>query len=240
MSEMTENEYQRIIQAEGRIKHLLDLIDEFYQKQVKGFQQKPSDQEVIALFVGGGSCSGKSTLRRHILDEYDNNSIIIDSDELKKIIPEYDGLFLNYGFKTASIVHNESSKMASFLIDKVIEECNNFLYDGTLKNTEKYQNLFQLLKQHNYVIHLHIVDCQIDLARKRNEARAISERRAVPFSVIKESHERIVNSFVILSTLVDEWHVYNTDGDKPEIIASNGNVFNQDLYQAFLSKQTTL
>lgn len=238
MEKITQQDYQKATEAVGRIEFLLNLIDEFYQEERKAFQADIESNEITALFIGGGSCSGKSTLRKDILSEYGNNFIIIDSDKLKEIIPEYSGLFMNYGFKTASIVHQESSQMARFLVNKVIKECNNFLYDGTLKNAEKYRELFSLLREHNYIIHLHIADCNIDLAKKRNEARAALENRVVPNEVLEKSHRDIVNSFLLLKDLVDEWYLYNTDGDYPVLIANSHSEEKQDhLYQAFLNKR---
>lgn len=240
---ITEEEYKNLVKAEGRIELLLELIDDCYQKQVSAFKQRVSEDstDIIAIFVGGGSCSGKSTIRQDIMDSYDGDFILVDSDQLKEIIPEYNGLFLSYGIKTASIVHDESSEMAKRLTDKIIAECNNFLYDGTLKNTEKYQILFDLLRKHNYKISLHIVDCDISLAIKRNKARAEVASRAVPDDIIRKSHRDIVNSFIVLKELVDEWILYNTDGDSPVIIASSDSEErNEHLYQAFLAKRENI
>ncbi|WGE35718.1 zeta toxin family protein [Actinobacillus genomosp. 1] len=239
MEKITQQDYQKATESVERIEYLLSLIDEFYQKEQEKFQSASEKREITALFIGGGSCSGKSTLRQDILGDYGSDFIIIDSDKLKEIIPEYSGLFVNYGFRTASIVHKESSQMAKFLVDKVIAECNNFLYDGTLKNTEKYEELFDLLREHNYIIHLHIVDCDIELAKKRNEARVVSENRVVPNDILEKSHREIVKSFLVLKDLVDEWYLYNTNGDSPILIANSlSDKRIENLYQAFLNKQS--
>ncbi|MCW9718872.1 zeta toxin family protein [Avibacterium sp. 21-599] len=235
---ITEQEYKNAVKAEGRIEILLELIDNYYQEEISTFEQLSSDSnDSIAVFVGGGSCSGKSTIRRDLIESFDNALIVVDSDHLKEIIPEYNELFLSYGFKTASIVHNESSHMAKLLTDKIIKECNNFLYDGTLKNTEKYEILFSLLRKHHYKISLHIVDCDIELAIRRNKARALKESRVVPDKIIRESHQKIANSFLVLKNLVDEWVLYNTNGEAPIIIAASGTKIKEEsLYQAFLAK----
>lgn len=240
---ITEEEYKIAAKAEGRIEILLELIDNYYREQVSAFQTKniENTKDIVAVFVGGGSCSGKSTIRKDIMDSYEGDFILVDSDQLKEVIPEYNGLFLSYGFRTASIVHNESSDMAKLLTNKIISECNNFLYDGTLKNTEKYKILFTLLKKHNYRISLHIVDCGISLAIRRNKARAEAESRVVPDDIIKKSHQDIVNSFLALKNLADEWILYNTNGDSPAIIASSdSDERDETLYQAFLAKRENI
>lgn len=224
---MDEKEYENNLANEERG----NLIDAILEKYIK---QKGKNKTKVSIFIGGGSCSGKSTFRSTLLANTDEFSefLVIDSDELKNLIPEYLELIEIDMENSASIVHSESSDMASKLVVKAIEKELSFLYDATLKNTDKYINLFEKLKKAGFEIQLFILTVPLDEAKRRNRARyekAIKEEkypRLVPEEIISKSHKEIKNSFDKLKNLCDSWAIFDTREIEPILIArKDGNGF---------------
>jgi predicted ABC-type ATPase len=174
-----------------------------------------------AILLGGGSASGKSTLSNFWLNAYEKNSIPIthiDSDEIKMLIPEYENV-KQYNVQTAAAyVHDESSDIADELLEKCIEEKKNLLYDGTMKNLEKYQRLIKRLKENGYNIIVTVVDVPVDIAKERAHVRFLETGRKVPNEIIEESHKEVPKTFFVIKDLVDEYTLYDTTGTMPKEI----------------------
>ena len=222
------------------------LIDEILLRYIKKKSVHPNKAGKVSFFLGGGSNSGKSTFR-NTLTEGHKDLLIIDSDELKKEIPEYEELVYADSTVAASIVHKESSLMASLLLKKSIEQEISSLFDGTLKDAKKYVNFISLLRQAEFEVHLIIIDVPVKIALERNriryeEAKAKGEYpRLVPDEDVILSHSRIAKSFMILKDLVDSWFIIDTRGNNDEIIArlekgKEEDILNDEKYQEFLKK----
>lgn len=197
------------------------------------------DNGNLAIFIGGGSGSGKSTIRKLIQKKY-SDFLIIDSDEIKVLIPNYENLQHLYGYEAAAIVHQQSSNIAKQLLHLAQQSLYNFIYDATLKNVHKFELIFQKLKQLNYNISLVVVDCDVELALKRVKARAKIEQRSVPDEIVKQSHKMIPVSFRTLNKYCSEWVIYNTDEVEPKKVAFKENntteILDSELYNNFMSK----
>ncbi|WP_412094684.1 zeta toxin family protein [Bacillus atrophaeus] len=70
----------------------------------------------------------------------------MDSDEIKEHIPEYKQFQKEHPLLAARYVHDESSDISSSLLQQTINDGIALIYDGTMKNLEKYQNIIQDLK----------------------------------------------------------------------------------------------
>lgn len=195
-----------------------------------------------AIILGGGSNSGKSFAR----DDFMDGHLLIDPDEIKKVIPEYEIYQNQYGEKAASYVHDESSDIA----DKILKNCIRmgipFLYDGTMKNTAKYKGIIHALHGEKYTIHMIVVDVPVKIAHERNQLRYEETNRLVPTDILEESHRLIPKSFKELKILVHNYLLFDTRSNYPELIAkkttdehgrSQEIIINKKLYREFLKKQ---
>lgn len=228
------------IQAADR----MNIIDEILLQYIKKAQVQPNGELKISFFLGGGSNAGKSTYRGNLKKNFD--VLVIDADELKKVIPEYEELLIANSQIAASIVHKESSQMASELLKKAIEQELSLIFDGTLKNTQKYIDFIHLLKQAGFYVNLTIIDVPVEIALKRNRIRyeeALKEGkfpRLVPDEKVTESHSKIAKSFVTLKDLVDSWAIIDTRDKEDEVIAQGEkgkeDILNNSKYQEFLNK----
>ena len=116
------------------------------------------NQDKRAAIVLGPPAAGKSTLANPIARRM--NAAIIDSDEAKKILPEYDG---GIG---ANAVHEESSALAERVLNMALELGDNVVIPkvgGTVGSIEKLVNK---LKEKGYSVDL--VDMSVTYKNARN------------------------------------------------------------------------
>ncbi|MFD1608503.1 zeta toxin family protein [Oceanobacillus luteolus] len=209
-------------------------IINYYLKLVESHE----NEELEAILLGGGSNSGKSTIIEELeLDDF----ITIDSDEIKQHLPEYEEYQRDEPEMAAFFVHDESSDISHELLNKSIALVKPFLYDGTMKNTEKYREIIKELREKNYFITMIVVDVPVDLAFQRNRARFEATGRAVPDHIVTETHDAIPNSFSELKNLVDEYYLYDTRNGYAILVANktvdDGEVVHDEaLYHEFLNK----
>lgn len=210
---------------------LHDAIVNQILKEAGASQEKP-----IAVLMGGGSATGKSTLRNltviDTLKEAGQSAGVVDCDDIKQAIPEYKTLARNIAAKT---VHDESSDIASYALDELMKNKKNLVFDGTMKNYKKYAKMIDKLKKSGYEVRILIADCPLEVAIERSEARAKATGRKVPVEIIEESHRSVPGAFVNLKHLVDRFDVFDTSGTVPELIHSNKHM-EVSKYSNFLSK----
>lgn len=195
------------------------------------------NKEVDAVLLGGGSNAGKSTLKNDLPD----NMVIIDSDEIKEQIPEYEQYKKEHPLLAAQYVHDESSDIGNQLLQKTINEGFALIYDGTMKNADKYQKIIQDLKSKGYFVTLIIVDVPLEIARARNQVRYEKTKRMVPESILTETHQAIPSSYLALKDYADEYFLYDTREGHPILIAEKNQedgeiIYKPELLEQFLNK----
>lgn len=176
-----------------------------------------------AFLLGGGSASGKSFISTIFLQAYkDAGKTItyIDSDDIKNFLPEYlemvESGIDEFVLKAAAFVHDESSDIAETIINICINKKLHFIYDGTMKNAEKYKNIIIKLKNSSYIIHGVIVHVPLNVAFERAEIRFKAEGRKVPDIDIIESHENVAITFSMIYKDFDTYIMYD-NSTKPAV-----------------------
>jgi predicted ABC-type ATPase len=218
----------------GRMKLHEKIVNNIVQqcgKPAKG--EKP-----VCVLMGGGSASGKSTMRDNVIEgEMSDKGIkagTVDSDEIKKEIPEFESLKKTHAEDAARLVHEESSDIGALALDKLIEDGRHFVYDGTMKNKKKYAQLVERLQEAGYEVHAYVADVPLEEAIRRSDKRAARTGRKVPHSIIEASHRGVPGTIEHLKDKIDSYKVFdNTDTLK--LIASNDYV-DPDKYSKFLEK----
>ncbi len=199
-----------------------------------------SEKKPVAFLMGGGSATGKSTLREvailNNLKKDGKSAGIVDCDDIKKAIPEYKTLHRTVAAKT---VHDESSDVTVYALNTLIAQKKNLIFDGTMKNYDKYSSLIKQLKKEGYEVNIMIADCPLEVAIERSEKRAKETGRKVPVDIIKESHANVPGAFVKLKKLVDNYTVYDTSEKTPKLIHSQDHV-DMNSYSKFLTKGNTI
>jgi predicted ABC-type ATPase len=181
-----------------------------------------------SFLVGGGSASGKGYATRLVIDAYKSEGarvVHIDADAIKEKLPEYNQYISSNDREVvkqaAMVVHDESSDITYEILNICIEENRHFIFDGTMKNEEKYNRIISRLREKSYIIRVFVVDIPLDLALKRAEQRFKDTKRFVPEHIIRESHEKIASTFLSIKERVDGYALYDNtfDGDGAEQFA---------------------
>ena len=150
-----------------------DAVDELYESSKKlgwtddGFEYPgPASRgagKPVAIFVMGPPASGKSSISNPIARKY--NATIIDPDEAKKMLPEYQG---GVG---ANAVHRESVSLAEMMQELAIAEGDNLVIPQVGHNADKMRAKIKRLQEAGYKVQL------LDVAVPAEEAAIRMFRR---------------------------------------------------------------
>jgi predicted ABC-type ATPase len=216
------------------------LHDSIVSKIVEQSGKPKQGEKPICILLGGGSASGKSTIRRLMvqpdLDENDIKVGTVDSDDIKAELPEYQEFQKQDVNSAAFRTHQESADIVDEAIDTLIYEKRHFIYDGTMKNPRKYKRIIQNLKDAGYEIRVVGADIPLDEAIKRSEARARKEGRNVPRSIVEGSHRGFASAFSEIAELADEYELYDNSGEFPALIKDKTGVQDNKLWGRFVKK----
>jgi predicted kinase len=207
--------------------------------------EKPS-----SILLGGGSAAGKSRSSRILLklDSVTDTSekvTVVDCDKIKEMLPEHPYFVEQYPDDWSVYLHDESSHISDKVIQRCVETRRDFIYDGTMKNIEKYEKLIKQLQSEHYTVSAMVFDVPIETALKRNKDRQLLEGRLVPEHLVIETHIEVSRAFQKLKDLVDEFVLYDNQMEFPEIISLrmiNGEelVRNQERLREFLEKSSVV
>lgn len=218
MSETTKQRY--FIASESNYqKNRLSLHDDIVETLLYGMPAKKAPESIL---MGGGSASGKSVATKIIVTGFHHQEeevVVIDPDEIKRQLPEYEQLKTHAPEQMADILHDESSDIAERLLGECISRKLNFIYDGTMKNLPKYQALIQRLKSNGYSISVVVVDIPLEEALKRAKDRYIVEGRLVPEDVIIESHTKVPETFYKIKDSVNNYTLFDNTELKLQVFA---------------------
>lgn len=189
-------------------------------------------------FFGGGSGSGKTTLKEKMLKEHPPlkyiKAINVDPDEIKLYLPEFELYKQMHPQKAALLVHKESCDIRDLLVDRLIKEKRNFIYESTMAKPKKYMYLFKRLKAEGFRIHLYLSNVPISIAKKRISERARFDGRVIPIKVIENTHQLVPKTFMMVRDLTDSYHIY--DNRKNILLITSCTVRDAPAYDEFIKK----
>lgn len=171
-----------------------------------GNAQAPVGRAPVAVIMGGGTSSGKTSASREILGE-NKNMVRIDPDEVKTHIPEYQGFKEIDPMNAAGRVHAESSDVTKQVLTATINGGYDLCYDTTTSNSTKTGANIDRLSAAGYKTDALFIDIPVETAIERADIRArtsddpINRGRFVPESNIRENHA--ASARVFLDTIKD-------------------------------------
>ena len=142
----------------------------------------------------GGPASGKTTVRKERLPDV----TVIDCDTFKEAHPDYDP-------KNPAALHAWSSLEAPKAFYAALAGDEDFVFDGTGANAEKYVTFIGAARAAGWHTRILYVACELATALERNANR----ERVVDEDVVREKYSTIAASYEIVSRYVDEVVVVN-------------------------------
>jgi len=136
-------------------------------------------QQPEVVIVIGPPASGKNTLLRKNFAKHIETSVLIDNDEMKAMLPEYDG-------RVAGLFHDESSDIETEVFRQRVSERKNITWAALGKNANKIKASMQGFKKRGYRVSLVLVDLNPMESAKRSVSR------------FKEAEARFVDPLLII------------------------------------------
>ena len=197
-------------------------IDKHGKVGYNGIVEKGNRLDIVIGLPGAGKSSAISNII-----SYNYKSRIIDSDEAKKMIPEY-----NDGWG-ASIVHRESQIIERFQFNEAVEKGENIVLSKVGSDACKLEKYIDDAKAKGYVVNIHYLELDRNKAIARVLNRFISEGRYIALDVINK-YDNPVDGCKIEKTYetlkndsrINEFSRWNNDvpkGDSPRLVEGKGD-----------------
>lgn len=206
------------IQTPERQKLRSEVLEQLYQRG--SYSSETHDytgevaQERRADIVIGAPAAGKSSVLVDPLSEQ-HKSRVIDSDDAKKLLPEYDE------GKGAGNVHRESSMIRNDLLVRAVENGDNLVWPTVGDKLDKLLNDIQNFRDNGYSVYLHLNELSAGKATGRALGRYLSEGRFVDPEVVLKVGDKPTQNYEYIRQqegLIDGYSHYSNDvprGEKP-------------------------
>lgn len=217
--------------AERKQLHNKIISEIFTPEKIAACKPKNGETPKYIMFGGRGG-SGKSWFTdkdrakkegREVMFDSDN-FMIIDADEIKKSIPEFEGW-------NAGEVHEESSYLAKKITAKAKELGLNIIIDGTMnynsKKPNKVRDQMMDFKNSGYSCEAHYMFLPVQESSKRAINRFKTKKgdysgRLVPMDILVGMQDN-EKSFDSVKDICDNWSFRDNQGaDGPKLISEKG------------------
>ena len=193
-------------------------------------------EDPIAILTGGSPASGKTTfLKTYAPYLLKDNIFHIDADEIRAMLPEYDGW-------NASATHTETKDIVNKLLtgDEIATPCkHDLIYDGTMNNTKNYLPLIGLLKSLGYRIFIIYMDnVPYSVVKQRMIDRYAKTGRFVPIEVIDDFFGKGKEALYELRNKVDGYMIVDAGDKNYEIVEQGGMELPKDRTYSEMQTQT--
>ncbi|QNJ25936.1 phage head morphogenesis / SPP1 gp7 family domain protein [Synechococcus sp. SYN20] len=196
---------------------------------------------------GGGPASGKGfMLKKTGLDQ--PGKVVIDADEIKKLIPEYAKAQKTGGKAqqaAAGLVHEESSYLAKRIMSEASKRKFDVVLDGTgdsgIKSLSKK---VQKMRDQGYRVEAKYVSADTNTAAQRNWDRFLKTGRLPPEWMLRNVHADVSKTLpeAIKKGIFDKVELYDTNksGELRKVITQVGGkkptINDPKLWDDFLNK----
>lgn len=213
----------------------------------------PGEKKTFTMF-GGGSAAGKGGLSDPKRCKDFQSSFFtggtpskdtvatIDSDELKKDLPEYREMMDTDPDNAAAYAHEESSAIAKRGMQAAMDNGYNYTLDGTGDGSvDGVRKKIQQARERGYEVNACYVTCPTEMAVKRSIERGERTGRNVPLDAVRSIHSKVSHIFPKVASDFDHVALFDTSGGKPVLIAEcergkEIRIVDQKRYDAFLAK----
>ncbi|MFZ4764706.1 MAG: zeta toxin family protein, partial [Roseimicrobium sp.] len=189
----------------------------------------PADTRPVLYATGGGGGAGKSSILKRLRKLgliNTEGAVLINADDIKELIPEFNEIKAAGDGRAAALVHEESGRISNNLLTRVLDPKGpryNLIFDATLANGEKTAKQFSTWKAAGYRIHLIGVTLAPADALYRAVVRARDSGRWVPTEDLVKAHAGFNTSLKEYLPLVDDADVYdNTPPDPHQVAQKTG------------------
>lgn len=168
----------------------------------------PVKAERRATILLGPPAAGKSTIANPLARA--RSAMIVDADEAKKLIPEYDrGI-------GAAAVHEESSALADRVLAQAVQGGQNVVLPKVGANPASIERLATLLAQSGYRVDLVLVDVPEPVAAQRMIRRFLATGRIIPLDILQKGVDGAKATYQLLKSK-EQIHAYSHIDNSPDL-----------------------
>ena len=175
-------------------------------------------EKPLFTILGGRGGSGKGWFKGQVYDPGKN--IVLDSDEIKGMLPEYEGW-------NAAALHEEASDIFDHITAMAVERGVNIVHDATMKTGAKAVKVIESFKKAGYDTAAHYMYLPAHEAAKRAVDRFISPAgRLVPPNVVLANTTNEA-SFDMIKPLVGSWSFRDNNvkpGQMPRLVSQGSHL----------------
>nr|DAO09090.1 MAG TPA: Zeta toxin [Bacteriophage sp.] len=236
LTKTTEDLYKEggVWKRDRQIKVHNKVKSEYRKKML--FETKP---RAYLMLGGGGSGKGYYLKKMKEKDPSIDKLPVIDVDDMRDMIPDYERVKGIDPKKAASYVHEEVSDIGKQIDKEYLHKKSSFVKDAVFGNPAKLEKLVDELKAQGYDVHLVGVATDFDTALDRIQKRFERTKRYVPTEIARKGHKGASESFkkVIETPLKDKFKsVKLYDGNSDNGVIYDNKVLNQKELDRFLKK----
>ena len=218
-----------------------DVHDPYVEEILKGGIARP---DPVMRFMGGGSGAGKGSLQATGKIVLRKGSVVVDSDDAKKFLPEYETMVDSKNEFAAAFAHEESSFLGKRAMKESLESNFDTMLDGTGNSSiEKITAKVNAARSQGAKrVVADYVTIDTDEAVRRATLRAEQTGRKVPLDTIRGTHESVSHVFpqAVKNDLFDEVRLWDNNGDSPRLIFQQidgvTEILDPEAYASFLAK----
>lgn len=133
-----------------------EQFNEMYQNTRKiVFENKKTYNNPISVLIGGQTGAGKGGLDVYSKKEFKKqqlDSIVIDVDTYRMLHPKAEEIIKEYPTLYNDITAQETGPIAKKILEEAIEKGYNFIFEGTMKNTEILDTMKKMPKKFKKIV----------------------------------------------------------------------------------------
>lgn len=227
LSERWPNESLALLQAAHKLE--LDEHNRIFRSTMSLLLDSTAQAvQPLAIVLGGQPGSGKSTLARKLAPRFpaDERFIMVDSDLMRALHPDYPNLLSNHGGQAADIVHPDAAQWADDLTEASLHAQRNLLIDGAAWDANKLSKLVDRLRNAGCRVEFHVAAVPLAVSRARVKHRFREQTARSGFGRLISGHYH-VQAFEGLATTVAELErlrsvdaIYLYDSEQNEVYSN--------------------
>lgn len=176
-------------------------------------RNRPSDQPKTMWVLGGTSGSYKSSMRRDGFQGIPgrDGAVHIDPDEVKEMLPEYEGWVEDGHSDAATLVHQESRDIANSVLKQAIAQDKDIVYDTSGQFNKGGRSLAEA-KEKGYRVVAHYTTGDIKSFLAGVKEREDATGRGVPPYIVKVIAQNLpsITRSLVRDGLFDEFYLWDT------------------------------
>lgn len=149
-----------------------------------------SDEQPTTIFMAGSPGAGKTEFSRRLAESFNQKPVLVDADEIRKVIPNYSG-------KNAYLFQKAATKGVNLLYDYVCKNGLNVIIDGTFAYAQPVENIKRSLI-HNRNVEIYFLYQDPLVSWEFTKVRELKEFRNVPKNIFINAYVKSIENVTLV------------------------------------------